>query len=71
MFYPVAEGEGGKISRKQRKLQQRIKVAELKQKAPRPEVVEVWDVTAPDPQLLVTLKVRRVGSAESAGMGTA
>lgn len=29
------------------------------QMCPRPEVVEVWDVTSPDPRLLVWLKVRR------------
>ncbi len=28
------------------------------QVCPRPEVVEVWDVTAQDPKLLVYLKVR-------------
>ena len=33
-----------------------MKVVQLMQKALRPEVVENWDVTAPDPQLLVTLK---------------
>ena len=27
------------------------------QVCPRPEVVEVWDVTSPDPRLLVWLKV--------------
>lgn len=58
MLVAVAEADGDKkLSRKKRKQQLRMKVAELKQKAPRPEVVEVWDVTAPDPQLLVTLKV--------------
>ena len=36
----------------------RLKIAELKQTCPRPEVVEVWDVTAQDPKLLVYLKVR-------------
>ena len=35
-----------------------MKIAELKQSCPRPEVVEVWDVTAQDPRLLVYLKAR-------------
>jgi len=34
-----------------------LKIAELKQLAERPDVVEVWDVTSPDPQMLVFLKV--------------
>lgn len=50
--------EGGqKLSKKQRKLLHRLKIAELKQQCPRPDVVEVWDVTAPDPNTLVQLKV--------------
>lgn len=52
------EGEGGRVSKKKRKMLSRLKIAALKQLCPRPEVVEVWDVTAPDPQLLVYLKVR-------------
>ena len=50
-------GEQGRVSKKKRKLDNRLKIAVLKQLCPRPEVVEVWDVTAPDPQLLVYLKV--------------
>lgn len=34
-----------------------LKIAELKQICERPDVVEVWDVTSPDPQMLVFLKV--------------
>lgn len=34
-----------------------MKIAELKQLCSKPEVVEVWDVTASDPRLLVYLKV--------------
>jgi hypothetical protein len=34
-------------------------LAPVLQMCPRPEVVEVWDVTSPDPRLLVWLKVRR------------
>ncbi|GLI58730.1 hypothetical protein VaNZ11_000484 [Volvox africanus] len=55
------EGEGieGKLSKKKLKLLNRLKVAELKAVCARPEVVEVWDVTAPDPPLLVFLKAYR------------
>jgi hypothetical protein len=59
-------GEGQKLSKKQRKLLHRLKIAELKQQCPRPDVVEVWDVTAPDPQTLVTLKVCIIDSSSSA-----
>lgn len=54
-------GEEGdsKLSKKQRKLLHRLKIAELKQQCSRPDVVEVWDVTAPDPNTLVTLKALR------------
>ncbi|KAJ1917012.1 hypothetical protein GGI09_006535 [Coemansia sp. S100] len=45
-------------SRKQKK-RSRISVAELKQVAPRPEVVEWTDVSARDPGLLVALKATR------------
>ncbi|KAJ2332331.1 hypothetical protein GGI00_002836, partial [Coemansia sp. RSA 2681] len=46
------------VSRKQKK-RSRISVAELKQIAPRPEVVEWTDVSARDPGLLVALKAIR------------
>ncbi|KAK9821340.1 hypothetical protein WJX81_008291 [Elliptochloris bilobata] len=48
-----------RASKKKRKLEARMKIAELKQSCPRPEVVEVWDVTAQDPRLLVYLKAYR------------
>jgi hypothetical protein len=57
------DGEGGggpggpKLTKKQRKALQLARIAELKQATARPDVVEVWDVTAPDPHLLVFLKV--------------
>jgi hypothetical protein len=54
---PGGEDGSGKLSKKQRKLLHRLKIAELKQQCARPDVVEVWDVTAPDPNTLVTLKV--------------
>ncbi|KXZ47434.1 hypothetical protein GPECTOR_35g872 [Gonium pectorale] len=55
------EGTGveAKLSKKKLKLLNRLKVAELKAVCARPEVVEVWDVTGPDPPLLVFLKAYR------------
>ncbi len=53
----TGEGGGGKLSKKQRKLLSRLRIADLKQKCERPEVVEVWDATAPDAETLVFLKV--------------
>lgn len=47
------------MSKKKRKLASRLKIAELKQACERPDVVEIWDVTAMDPKLLVYLKVRK------------
>uniref|UniRef100_A0A7S0RWY4 PSP proline-rich domain-containing protein n=1 Tax=Chlamydomonas leiostraca TaxID=1034604 RepID=A0A7S0RWY4_9CHLO len=51
--------DGKKLSRKQRKMLNQLKIAELKQLCERPDVVEVWDVTSTDPQLLVFLKAYR------------
>lgn len=53
---PIEEGKK-KLSKRQRKMISQLKIAELKQLAERPDVVEVWDVTSPDPQMLVFLKV--------------
>ncbi|EIE19194.1 DUF382-domain-containing protein [Coccomyxa subellipsoidea C-169] len=53
------EGKVGKESKRKHKMESRLKIAELKQTCPRPEVVEVWDVTAQDPRLLVYLKAYR------------
>uniref|UniRef100_A0A803LLD4 PSP proline-rich domain-containing protein n=1 Tax=Chenopodium quinoa TaxID=63459 RepID=A0A803LLD4_CHEQI len=47
------------ISNKKKKLQRRMKIAELKQICRRPDVVEIWDATAHDPKLLVFLKSYR------------
>ncbi|XP_068652603.1 uncharacterized protein [Aristolochia californica] len=47
------------VSNKKKKLQRRMKIAELKQICSRPDVVEVWDATAADPKLLVYLKSYR------------
>ena len=48
-----------KLSKKKKKLLKRIKISDLKQIAPRPEVVEAWDATSNDPILLVNLKSQR------------
>eukprot|EP01017_Pseudomicrothorax_dubius_P026934 TRINITY_DN3049_c0_g3_i1.p1 TRINITY_DN3049_c0_g3~~TRINITY_DN3049_c0_g3_i1.p1 ORF type:complete len:350 (+),score=107.11 TRINITY_DN3049_c0_g3_i1:44-1093(+) len=45
-----------KISKKRRKQLKLQKVAQLKAMVKRPDVVEVWDVSAPDPIMLVYLK---------------
>ncbi|CAK8577755.1 unnamed protein product [Lathyrus sativus] len=47
------------VSNKKKKLQRRMKIAELKQISSRPDVVEVWDATSADPKLLVFLKSHR------------
>ncbi|XP_068647411.1 uncharacterized protein [Aristolochia californica] len=47
------------FSNKKKKLQRRMKIAELKQICSRPDVVEVWDATSADPKLLVYLKSYR------------
>ncbi|XP_038890808.1 splicing factor 3B subunit 2 [Benincasa hispida] len=47
------------LSNKKKKLQRRMKIAELKQICSRPDVVEIWDATAADPKLLVYLKSYR------------
>lgn len=47
------------LSNKKKKLQRRMKIAELKQQCSKPDVVEVWDATAADPKLLVFLKAYR------------
>lgn len=49
--------EGGELSKKKRKMARRLKITELKQSCERPDVVEIWDVTAMDPKMLVYLKV--------------
>ena len=46
-----------KLSKNKQKKMTQMKIAELKQLCSKPEVVEVWDVTASDPRLLVYLKV--------------
>ncbi|KAK1936230.1 splicing factor 3B subunit 2 [Babesia divergens] len=46
-------------SKKRLKLMNRPTLAQLKQIADKPEVVEFWDTTAPDPRFLVWLKAQR------------
>ncbi len=48
-----------KLSKKEMRRMNRMKIGELKQQCPRPEVVESWDITALDPVLLVHLKAYR------------
>lgn len=48
-----------KISKRKMKKLTRLSVAELKQLVSRPDVVEMHDVTARDPKLLVLLKGHR------------
>ncbi|KAI0984698.1 hypothetical protein GJ496_007206 [Pomphorhynchus laevis] len=53
------EADKHRISKKQLKKMTRLSVAELKQLVIRPDVVEMHDVTATDPKLLVLLKSTR------------
>ncbi|XP_076064562.1 splicing factor 3b subunit 2 isoform X2 [Oratosquilla oratoria] len=53
------EDDKPKLSKRKMKLQKRMSVAELKQTVNRPDVVEMHDVTAKDPKLLVILKATR------------
>ncbi|KAG8228616.1 hypothetical protein J437_LFUL009321, partial [Ladona fulva] len=53
------EGEKSKLSKRKLKRLTRLSVAELKQLVSRPDVVEMHDVTARDPKLLVQLKAHR------------
>ena len=56
----AAGGEsGGKLTHKERKRRQLELVGELKRTAERPDVVEVWDATAREPEFLVYLKSYR------------
>jgi len=52
---PTAAG-GDAATRAARKAAARAALASLKATAPRPDLVELWDATAPDPGLLVSLK---------------
>jgi len=56
---PLQEKEAPKISKKKLRKLNRLTVAQLKQLVDRPDVVEMHDVTAQDPKLLVHLKVGR------------
>ncbi|KAI3910247.1 hypothetical protein MKW98_016516, partial [Papaver atlanticum] len=53
------QNENGEVSNKKKKLQRRMKIAELKQLCARPDLVDVWDTTAANPKLLVFLKSYR------------
>ena len=52
----VTEQDGESLSRKKKKLLQRKKIAELKKSTSRPDIIEVWDTTAADPEILIHLK---------------
>ena len=49
--------EPSKLSKKKLRKLNRLSVAQLKQLVDRPDVVEMHDVTAQDPKLLIHLKV--------------
>ena len=51
--------EEPKMSKKKLRKLNRLTVAQLKQLVERPDVVEMHDVSAMDPKLLIQLKVRR------------
>lgn len=53
------ENDEPKMSKRKLKLLTRLSVAELKQLVLRPDVVEMHDITARDPKLLVQLKAHR------------
>lgn len=55
----MKDGNGEKLSKRKLKKLTRLSVAELKQLVGRPDVVEMHDVTARDPKLLVQLKAHR------------
>lgn len=55
----AADQDKPQISKKKLKQLTRPSVAALKQEATRPDVVEMWDVCAKDPSLLVYLKSYR------------
>jgi len=52
----IQEAKKKKLTRKQQKEQLKNKLAQLKVIVDRPDLVESWDVTAPDPLLLIYLK---------------
>ena len=54
-----ADDEPKELSKRARKREKRLTIAELKQLVSKPEVVEAWDTTSEDPRLLVQLKAYR------------
>ena len=54
-----ADDDKPKVSKRKLKQLTRLSVADLKQCVARPDVVEMHDVTARDPKLLVLLKATR------------
>lgn len=47
------------VSRRKRRLMSRLPIVVAKEKSTRPETVEIWDLTAPDPLTLINLKSSR------------
>ena len=47
------------LTRKQRKEMKKLQIADLKRVCAKPEVVEIWDTTARDPEFLVYIKASR------------
>ena len=47
------------LTRKQRKEMKKLQIADLKRVCEKPEVVEIWDTTAQDPEFLVYIKASR------------
>ena len=47
------------LTRKQRKELKKLQIADLKRVCEKPEVVEIWDTTAQDPEFLVYIKASR------------
>ena len=65
----LQEKEPPKISKKKLRKLNRLTVAQLKQLVDRPDVVEMHDVTAQDPKLLIHLKVGKRGEGGGRGGG--
>ena len=59
--------ESTKLSKKKLRKLNRLTVAQLKQLVDRPDVVEMHDVTAQDPKLLIHLKVGHRGFVDYGG----
>ena len=52
----VSETSEQRLNRRQRKEAARMSVFELKMATDRPDLVQPWDITAPDPKFLLKMK---------------